>query len=74
MKQDRRSKRGLVLVNTGALGVILHMLGHKKRVALIQFLKHVGGQWGEIRALKTGDGWTSKDIDESQAKALHGMN
>lgn len=91
-KRERRThtKRGLVLVNTGegkgkttaSLGVILRMLGRKKRVALIQFLKHEGGQWGEIRALmqlgleavKTGDGftWTSKDIDESQAKALHG--
>jgi cob(I)alamin adenosyltransferase len=89
-KKGRGSQRGLVLVNTGegkgkttaALGVILRMLGRKKRVALIQFLKHEGGQWGEIRALKslgldavkTGDGftWTSKDIDESQAKALHG--
>jgi cob(I)alamin adenosyltransferase len=86
----KRSKRGLVLVNTGdgkgkttaALGVILRMLGRKKRAALIQFLKHEGGQWGEIRALaqlgldtiKTGDGftWTSKDLDETQAKALHG--
>jgi cob(I)alamin adenosyltransferase len=58
------------------------MLGRKKRVALIQFFKHEGGQWGEIRALtqlgldaiKTGDGftWTSKDMDETQAKALHG--
>lgn len=85
-----RTKRGLVLVNTGegkgkstaAFGVILRMLGRKKRVALVQFLKHEGGQWGEIRALaqlgldavKTGDGWTwtSKDIDESQSKALHG--
>lgn len=85
-----RIKRGLVLVNTGdgkgkttaAFGVILRMLGRKKRVALVQFLKHEGGQWGEIRALaklgleavKTGDGWTwtSKDIDESQSKALHG--
>lgn len=89
--QRRQStKRGLVLVNTGdgkgkstaAFGVILRMLGRKKRVALIQFLKSEGGQWGEIRALaqlgldaiKTGDGWTwtSKDLDESQAKALHG--
>ena len=87
---EKRSRRGLVLVNTGegkgkttaAFGVILRMLGRKKRVALVQFLKHEGGQWGEIRALsqlgldavKTGDGWTwtSKDLDESQAKALHG--
>ena len=83
-------RRGRVLVHTGdgrgkstsAFGVILRMLGRKKRVALIQFLKHEGGQWGEVRALrqlglepiKTGDGftWTSKDLDETQARALHG--
>ena len=83
-------QRGLVLVHTGdgrgkstsAFGVILRMLGRKKQVALIQFLKHEGGQWGEIRALrqlglapiKTGDGftWTSKDLDETRARALHG--
>lgn len=85
-----RTKRGLVLVNTGqgkgkttaSLGVVLRMLGRKKSVAMVQFLKHESGQWGEIRALrqlgleviKTGDGWTwtSKDIDESHSKALHG--
>ncbi len=85
-----RTKRGLVLVNTGdgkgkstaAFGVILRMLGRGKRVALVQFLKHESGQWGEIRALarlglevvKTGDGWTwtSKDMDETKARALHG--
>jgi cob(I)alamin adenosyltransferase len=85
-----RTKRGLVLVNTGegkgkstaAFGVILRMLGRNKRVALVQFLKHESGQWGEIRALarlglevvKTGDGWTwtSKDMDETQARALRG--
>lgn len=89
-KDASRSKRGLVLVNTGegkgkttaALGVILRMLGRGKKVALVQFLKHEGGQWGEIRALaqlgldavKTGDGWTwtSKNISETQARALHG--
>lgn len=87
---ERQSQRGLVLVNTGdgrgkstsAFGVILRMLGRKKKVALLQFLKHEGGQWGEVRALqrlglepiKTGDGftWTSKDLDETQARALHG--
>ncbi len=85
-----RTRRGLVLVNTGdgkgkttaALGVILRMLGRNKRVALVQFLKHEHGRWGEIRALeqlgleaiKTGDGftWMSKDIDATRAKALHG--
>lgn len=83
-------RRGRVLVHTGdgrgkstsAFGVILRMLGRKNRVALLQFLKHEGGQWGEVRALrqlglepiKTGDGftWTSKDLDETQARALHG--
>ncbi len=87
---DRQARRGLTLINTGdgrgkstsAFGVILRMLGRKKRVALIQFLKHEGGQWGEVRALKalglepikTGDGftWTSRDLDETQARALHG--
>ncbi|MCY4247671.1 MAG: cob(I)yrinic acid a,c-diamide adenosyltransferase [Chloroflexi bacterium] len=88
--KERMPRRGLVLVNTGhgrgkstsAFGVVLRMLGRKKPVALIQFLKHETGQWGEVRALrqlglqpiKTGDGftWTSKDLDETQARALHG--
>ena len=62
--------------------MILRMLGRKKKVALIQFLKHESGNWGEIRAfrqlglepIKTGDGftWTSKDIGETQARALRG--
>ncbi len=87
---EREPRPGLVLVNTGdgrgkstsAFGVILRMLGRKKPVALIQFLKHETGQWGEVRALrrlglqpiKTGDGftWLSKDLDETQARALHG--
>lgn len=90
LRRHKPARRGLVLVNTGdgkgkttaALGVILRMLGRNKRVALVQFLKHEGGQWGEVRALarlglesvRTGDGWTwtSKDMDETQAKALHG--
>jgi cob(I)alamin adenosyltransferase len=90
--RNTKNNRGLVLVNTGdgkgkstaAFGVILRMLGRKKRVALVQFLKNEGGQWGEIRALKqlgldavkTGDGftWTSKDLDETQARALHGWH
>lgn len=88
--KDKQGKRGLVLVNTGdgkgkstaAFGVMLRMLGRKKPVALVQFLKHETGNWGEIRALdrlgadivKTGDGftWLSKDMDETQAKALRG--
>lgn len=68
--------------STSAFGIILRMLGRNKTVALVQFLKNETGQWGEIRALqqlgldpiKTGDGftWTSKDLDETQARALHG--
>lgn len=90
MTESAEKNRGLLLVHTGdgrgkstsAYGVILRMLGRKKRVALIQFLKHESGQWGEIRAfkqldlepVKTGDGftWTSKDLDETRARALHG--
>lgn len=90
MSDDNERVRGLVLVHTGegrgkstsAFGVILRMLGRRKSVALIQFLKHESGNWGEIRAfkqlglepIKTGDGftWTSKNIDETQARALHG--
>ena len=89
---EQKQKRGLVLVHTGdgrgkstsACGVILRMLGREKPVALVQFLKHKTGQWGEVRALrrlgiepiKTGDGftWTSKDLDETMLLALHGWD
>ena len=92
MTDSKGANRGLALVHTGdgrgkstsACGVILRMLGRKKNVALIQFLKHESGQWGEIRAfkqlgldpIKTGDGftWTSKDLDETAARALHGWD
>lgn len=68
---------------TAALGVAMRMLGRGKKVCIVQFLKHESGNWGEVRAgkqfedlewIKTGDGftWTSKDMDETQAKALHG--
>lgn len=87
---QKRKRQGRILVNTGkgkgkstaAFGTMLRMLGRKKAVCLIQFLKSETGKWGELRALeslgaeiiKTGDGftWLSKDIDETQAKALHG--
>lgn len=87
---QKRKRQGRVLVNTGkgkgkstaAFGTMLRMLGRKKTVCLIQFLKSETGKWGELKALeslgteiiKTGDGftWLSKDIDETQAKALHG--
>jgi len=67
---------------TAALGVMTRAWGRKMRVGVIQFLKHENANFGEIRAARrmeidwigTGDGWTwtSKDIDESQARALRG--
>lgn len=83
-------KKGLVIVNTGngkgkttaALGVLLRAWGRNMRVSGIQFFKHEGASFGEIKALQKmgvtlrpmGDGftWTSKDMDETQAKALAG--
>ncbi len=85
------NRNGLVIVNTGdgkgkttaALGVMLRAWARGWRICVIQFLKHEGGEWSEVRAarrlqgidwIKTGDGftWTSKDIDETTARALHG--
>lgn len=67
---------------TAALGTIVRARGRDMRVCMIQFLKHEQGAWGETRMadllgidwIKTGDGftWTSKDMDETIAKALHG--
>jgi cob(I)alamin adenosyltransferase len=52
------------------------------RIGGIQFFKHETASFGELKALKKmgveltpmGDGftWTSKDLDETQAKALNG--
>lgn len=67
---------------TASLGVVLRAWGRGMNVCVVQFLKHETGNWGEVRAaqqlgidwVKTGDGftWTSKDMDETAAKALHG--
>jgi cob(I)alamin adenosyltransferase len=67
---------------TAALGVVLRAWGRNMRVGGIQFFKHENANFGELRALANmgvvltpiGDGftWTSRDIDETQAKALHG--
>lgn len=67
---------------TAAIGVLFRAWGRGMRVCMIQFLKHEAGNWGEVRAaeklgiewIKTGDGftWTSKDMDETTAKAVHG--
>jgi cob(I)alamin adenosyltransferase len=67
---------------TAALGLLLRAWGRDMRVGGIQFFKHENASYGELRALTRmgvaltpmGDGftWTSRDLDETQAKALHG--
>jgi cob(I)alamin adenosyltransferase len=67
---------------TAALGMLLRSRGRKLRIGGIQFFKHENANFGELRALRElgveltpmGDGWTwtSRDIDETKAKALHG--
>ena len=67
---------------TAALGVLLRAWGRDMRVGGVQFFKHENANFGELRALERmgialkpmGDGftWTSRDLDETQAKALHG--
>ncbi|MCG8348445.1 MAG: cob(I)yrinic acid a,c-diamide adenosyltransferase [Chloroflexales bacterium] len=67
---------------TAALGVLTRAWGRDMRIGGIQFFKHENANYGELRALKRmgveltpmGDGftWTSRDMDETQAKALHG--
>jgi cob(I)alamin adenosyltransferase len=67
---------------TAALGVLLRGWGREMRLSGIQFFKHENANYGELRALERmgialkpmGDGftWTSRDMDETQAKALHG--
>ncbi len=67
---------------TAALGVALRAWGRDMRVGGVQFFKHANANFGELRALAKmhveltpmGDGftWTSRAMDETQAKALHG--
>jgi cob(I)alamin adenosyltransferase len=67
---------------TAALGMVLRAWGRGFRICMIQFIKAETGQWVEVKAAKklgiewhtTGDGftWTSKDMDETTARARHG--
>jgi cob(I)alamin adenosyltransferase len=80
-----RSKKGLVIVNTGhgkgkttaALGVLFRAWGWGWRICVIQFVKHQRGKWGEIRAAerlgiewhKMGSGFTQPAGDTGEATA-----
>jgi cob(I)alamin adenosyltransferase len=67
---------------TAALGMVLRAWGRGMRLCVIQFIKAETGQWGEVKAAHKlgiewhtqGDGftWTSKDLDESAARARAG--
>jgi cob(I)alamin adenosyltransferase len=67
---------------TAALGLLTRAWGRGLRICMIQFIKAGTGNWGEVKAAqkmgiewhKMGDGftWTSRDMDETQAKARHG--
>ena len=86
-------QRGLVIVHTGkgkgkstaAWGMVLRMLGHGKRVGIVQFVK---GKWdtGErivlekfadqcvIEAHGEGFSWESQDLERDQAAAARAWN
>jgi cob(I)alamin adenosyltransferase len=69
---------------TAALGVFMRAWGRNMRLGGVQFFKHANASFGEIKAAKQmgieltpmGDGftWTSRDMDETKAKALHGWH
>ncbi len=67
---------------TAALGMLMRARGQDLHVCMIQFVKAETGNWGEFKSAealgiewhKMGDGftWTSKDMDETIARARHG--
>jgi len=86
----KKQRKGLVIVNTGdgkgkstaAFGIAFRARGRGMPVAIIQFLKRDGANYGELRAARelgievegAGDGWTwtSKDLDHSAELARAG--
>lgn len=68
--------------STAAFGVMTRAWGRGLRVCVLQFLKNENSSFGETRAARKmgiemtamGDGftWTSRDMDETEAKARHG--
>jgi len=67
---------------TAALGMLMRAWGRGMRVCMLQFIKNKNARYGENKAARKlgleinpiGDGftWTSKDMDETIALALHG--
>ena len=67
---------------TAALGIAMRAWGRNYKVGIIQFIKQKTARTGEILAaekmgievITTGDGWTwtSKDMDETISRGLHG--
>ncbi len=68
---------------TAALGLLLRAWGRNMTIGVIQFFKNENARYGEIMAaermgeidwLSSGDGftWSSRDLDETTAKARHG--
>lgn len=70
--------------STSAFGMILRSWERGFRVCVVQFIKAETGKWGEIKAAKKlgidwfakGNGftWTSKDMDETVARARDGWD
>jgi len=70
--------------STAAIGMMTRAWGRDMKVGVVQFLKHENARFGEIKAaermgidwIATGDGftWTSKDMDETEARARHGWD
>ena len=68
--------------STAAIGMMTRAWGRNMKVGVVQFLKHEKSRFGEVKAaermgvdwIATGDGftWTSKDMDETEARARHG--
>ena len=67
---------------TAALGVLMRAWGRDMRIGGVQFFKHENASFGELKAAERmgieltpmGDGftWTSRDMDETTAKAING--
>src|SRR5690606_15520117 len=68
--------------STAAFGMMTRAWGRKMKICVLQFLKNENARFGEIKAaermggidwIATGDGWTwtSRDGDETVARARH---